>query len=747
MAAAQTKPDEEIVRRLDDPEKYGGVFTVIAFILTRLRQLGLAFDQVLRPGRRGVHPQNRGSYGINHSSVHALGRDIIEMGWSWQELGAESIAVQDDPVDSYVQVYNAKIAAGSDKLAPCPPRSIDAGTLTNGHTTLFLRALDHGVPCDIPEISVDGRMAKHSLIAADPELGVAISTGWKWTVLHHSTRHLYGPRLFEFLSDIRNVSVNRPQSEMQVLLKIFNAADQCKRENRAIPWEDIARSIHRLKPACEGYVNTLVAFVKSYGPFVPDLAAFHAKFIPHERVVPGAFFQSLLSLTAKKSGVEHKLPLLRCALLKAEYGCPSAKVVNKHCAFITNGDISACGRKAIDTAIAAESVLRKARETVEQVRAHLTDETVTRLYGQLDCNMARFVVQKQKTSTVEFKSVQEVGYTFWQELSSQVGDKCPANPWPTAGRKEPEPVVEQPSFASQGPEGMASYSALGDLLPADSTDYLKRCGFKAGCTIANKKQKGQKEKATIASIGNGDVTVKLADDSEETFDVKKFLATFGLFEEETYPFEDEYTGKTNKQYQEQAARGHICWLLASLTHAHPTPNVTMFRKPARAVFAATDYSAGELVLIPESTGIVIVKPVDTPPKNAVHVGDDLFGTVGKVCIMPPTLSTEKTALNSPFWIVRRCEDAAAANMKLEEATVSSTVKVKASERSTGIKILVMKNKVAVKAGDELVVFLQGAEAEESGQLAASSSKGGKGAAKKKAAAKPKAQPPAKRQRS
>ena len=44
-------------------------------------------------------------------------------------------------------------------LAPVQPLSIRAGTLTNGHTVLLLRALVAGVPSQTPGISSDGRLS------------------------------------------------------------------------------------------------------------------------------------------------------------------------------------------------------------------------------------------------------------------------------------------------------------------------------------------------------------------------------------------------------------------------------------------------------------------------------------------------------------------------------------------------------------------------------------------------------------
>ena len=89
------------------------------FILQRLRDHKLLFDMVIPPGRLGVHPNNRGSYGVNVETVHDLGRDIVELGWSWDQVRVDAaLAVQEDPSDSYIQVYNAKLAAATEFSEP-----------------------------------------------------------------------------------------------------------------------------------------------------------------------------------------------------------------------------------------------------------------------------------------------------------------------------------------------------------------------------------------------------------------------------------------------------------------------------------------------------------------------------------------------------------------------------------------------------------------------------------------------------
>ena len=741
--------DPEIEARLEDPDKFGGILTVGNFILKRLRDTGLIVDREIPPSRLGVHPANRGSYGINVESVHGLGLDITQIGWSWPMLGADPLAVQDDPSDGYIQEHNAKLSASTDKLAPCPPASIEAGTLTNGHTTLFLKALEAGVPCDIPQLSIDGHMSLASIVAKDPELGKAVTNGWKWSVLHFTTRRLYGDRLFELLSDMRNASVSRSESEVQVLVKVYRLAAASQARGVSIPWDDIYRTIVRTKPPCIDYVHCLVTFVKLYGNFVPDLAAFHAKFVPNDRSIPGSFYQKINDLVIKVSGVEHKVPFFLTAILKAEYSCPPSFVLNKQCAFIPKGLIDGFGRKRANIAIAAETVLSKARELIN--KHSISDEASTRLLGHLDVAMARFALEKQKGLKIEHKSVEEVGNAFWIELEATVGAGCTLNPWPQpdTGKQSQSSASStgaQKSLQQQGPDAMQMYTTLGKHIPMDNTEYLKQFNYTEGCTVVLKKARD--EKCTIKSIAS-DVVVTHANGEDTTYHLEQFMSSFTTFVEEQYPCTEQYQGKGNGVYLTQGVRGFVFFVLATISRENALPQVAMYKKPKQKVIATEDYAPGKLVLVPETTGVIVAALGDKLPSNAVDLGclsehrpDDRF------FLTQPSLTTEgKPSLNPPFWLVRRVSgDADAKNVNMVVDKIAATCpcamkKFTVTEKT--VKIPVLKNSTHIKKGDELVVkgdelVVWGAGADKEGHEAEPvdepNPKAGKG--RKRAAPKP-----------
>ena len=210
--------DPEIVCRLEAPEQFGGMVACSKYILAKVSFAGLCTQALLSPAQLGAHPSNRSNYGINEESVHKLGADILEVGWDADQLG-QPIAVEEGP-DGYITKYNIEMTSSSPALAPVSPLSIKAGTLTNGHLVLFLRALSHGAPSTTVGIAVDGKLSLAHVAEVSPGMAQASQEGWKWSLLHADTRKLYTDKLFQFLSDARNVNLNRAESEAQVFLKV-----------------------------------------------------------------------------------------------------------------------------------------------------------------------------------------------------------------------------------------------------------------------------------------------------------------------------------------------------------------------------------------------------------------------------------------------------------------------------------------------------------------------------------------------
>ena len=367
--------DPEIVDWIKHPDQHGGIKRVVVWIIKRLRQHGLAYDFTLPPSLLGIHPSNRGAYGANEQTVHSLLDDIVSLGWDWAELGSDPLAVEEDPSSRYIETFNIELTSGSELLAPVEKGTLRAGTITNSHTVQGLRALIAGVTCDKKNISIGGKMSLAHVESKDPEVAKAATVGWRWTVLSHRCRSLYGDQLFELLSSTKNVGIARSETEVEVLLKIFRLAKKYEERQAPIEWTAIMDVAKTTKPKCIDVIPTLVGLIKHSGQFVVEFSKFHAKFVPNERYVGQDFFNTIVTFSVKgEDDAVHHVPLVRWGCLKAEYSCPANKVINSECKFIKPSEIEGMCRKDPKSIIEAESILSLARQIVSKVDADVSED-------------------------------------------------------------------------------------------------------------------------------------------------------------------------------------------------------------------------------------------------------------------------------------------------------------------------------------------------------------------------------------
>ena len=613
--------DGEITKRLKSPEDFGGALSVSQYIIDRLTKQNLAWKQKMVPRNLSPHPCNRGGYGVNVESVHTLGADIAQVGWCWEALGSSSLCVEDCPQSKYIEEYNKALCATTDLLAPIEPCTIKAGTLTNGHTVLFLRALAAGTKTASEILSVNGHMNLSHMKQTDPAMGVAAEEGWTWVVLHHSTRALYGDALFELLSDARNINLQRNESEVQVMLKMWTAADKHRQlePTEPVPWDNILKSVLRTKPACSQYASVLMNFIKHYGQFATDFSKFHSRYCPNERIVLGNFYEGLDAVTIKDPDTKkiHPAVFFRWATLKTQYLCPEAKVVSRECKFLSRSDVESIGRKSPKDVINAEGVLSTARVLLVPLTA-LGEEVRSRLLAKLDTSVIRVLFDKQQLSKQKFKTVYAAGLDFFSELCDACKacgcDPLPANPWETMVVKS-NSSEDTPASVGFG-DGVQSFTEAGALIPIDTEKWLKSCGFEVGSEVADRSDKNVKY--SIVSIGAiVNLTSTEADDVE--VEAKEFLNKWKLFGEENYPFGTQNHAPTNQSFIINSLKSTICMALGVTATVYAKPEVRLQSKPSKRVFATTSYKSGGCVLLPDTTSIVWVEPGAKVSNNIVEV--------------------------------------------------------------------------------------------------------------------------------
>ena len=694
--------DPEVMARIGAPDNFGGVVTCARWIVQRLKESGLAHDMILAPEQLGIHPDNRGRYGINEETVHALGADILGAGWNPEEI-VSPWCVEDDPATRYIEKFNIDHASASEYLAPVPPMTIRAGTLTNSHLVLLLKAIKAGVRSDRDALCVDGKMSLAHIEQVSPGMARACTEGWKWCVLHHSTKSIYGSKLFSFLSDAKNVKLGRGETEMQVMLKVFHLAAEGE------TWENIHSAMGLTKPACQDYIPSIIAFVREFGGgvsagFVKDLALFHAKHVPNERCIKGQFLDSVT-----RAKLPSKCPLLRYSLIKAEYTCPPGKVFGKECKFISKSEIDSLGKKNAEAAAEAEEVLARSR-IMASACPTLSETNKVKLFAKLDVGIVRAILKKP--GSVD-KTVLSEASAFVDQLKALVGDDSIANPWGERAETQNDDVnASKPTPADNA---MQEFSVSGVHLPPDLSEGFKAAGFEIGVEIV------PKAKATdihvVTEVGSEIVVKRVADEEVSRMSLSRFTTTFTKYAEAWYPIADPGQHEGFKSFGNKAA---IAYALSSISpSAHP--KIKCMHKPTKKVVSDDHYKTGQLILTPDALSVMCTRDATKIPSSAAIVTAD-FDDELTYFVPPPSVShdPEKKTLVPGYWLVRASSDDSEVNMVQAKATVkvSSTgiVMPKASPQtpaSAQVQIPILKNKKALTAGMELVVACPPPEESES----------------------------------
>ena len=117
----------EITTLMEKVKRGEKLVSMIDKILALLKKSGLAWSQKLLPHQVGCHPRNCDGVGISRSKVHGLITDILQVGFSPEEI--RCICLETDPSETEVVEFNRRLqkeSAGklaSVEIAPWRGRS------------------------------------------------------------------------------------------------------------------------------------------------------------------------------------------------------------------------------------------------------------------------------------------------------------------------------------------------------------------------------------------------------------------------------------------------------------------------------------------------------------------------------------------------------------------------------------------------------------------------------------------------
>ena len=671
------------------------------FIIKRLRDQGLAVDQIMKPSEVGLHRCNRGQYGANEETVHLLGGDIAHCGWDDDEI-VNPIAVEDGP-DRNIEKDNMAMVKDSEKLAPVIQHSIRAGSLTNGHTVQLLRCILAGVPSEVKALSVNGRMSLAHVAARDPDFARAATEGWSWLLLKSPTATIYGDTLFEFLSETKNISVARAETEVTALLKIHKRACSFKAAGKPIEWDVIALHICRSKPPCAESVPALISFVKLYGgtaesQFVRDFHLFHRRFVSNDCFVGSAFYESLSSVTFKgKDGVVHILALLIWAILKTQYRCPPSKIVQRECCFISSADLSTLPKKNLKQALDADAILTTSRKLAIQAGSALTETARIKAFGLLDTNLVRVLLNKQKDSANVYNTMEEAACDFFDNLVESAPDAALGdNPWSSNRKASSSSSSQPPTTKLNNPAvpDMRAYTAAGDVIPIDGKRILQEHRFDVGSIVCRKKESSIK--LEIVTLGNP-VEIKDAAGKLEQIDLPDFFKNFMKYEEEFVDLTGGHASDKHEAFQINVVKSKVCLALDALSKQVGNMDLAMQLKPSKKLTAVSEFKPEECILVPCTSNVLAIKDGQDRPTTAIPVdikSEALQDMSFCLASMPMSLNKEaKANLNVPFWAVKSTAKIDEANMYSTSVPVSISLKVDKNIQHDTIHVPVLKKPI------------------------------------------------------
>ena len=460
--AAGQPPDPRIVALMKDIEKNkdSKLVSNIDDIIAILFGYKQAWKQRIPPRRVGTDVDNRGGFGVSAIEVHALGAEIVEMGWSW--AACEHATAFQDSFATPIALFSVQQQKANPGLGEVDVKEIQFGSLACSHTNQFLIAVIGAVSTEYDCLSVDGRMSRAKLAAADSKLADALENGLNWTVISAEVRDLY-PELPALISEARNATgrAQRKKSEIEMLVDIQSAARaSSKANNGSVEWDKIAAM---LKKRCnlDGHdVDVYLKYIQKYGGgdaghFVKELDAFKKVYVPSGRVVPLSTFASIVDMRLEA----HELsPFFASAIIKTQGSCPKAKAPNGICRFISSSDISALSGNKKKSLLEAETVLREARDIISNSKCPV--DSIPKMLGRLDTMMVRHVMQKDS----QFASISDVAVAFMHELNKllkahefpEVPSKWKASSQPCSGAaasSSQTPLV--PNFVQYDADGKA----------------------------------------------------------------------------------------------------------------------------------------------------------------------------------------------------------------------------------------------------------------------------------------------------
>lgn len=687
LCAAAGMADPSIVKLLASVEKGDArLVSVVDEVLGKLEQQKLVWRAHIPPCAVGVHPDNRGGYGVSAPEVHRLGATITAAGWS-HAATAHAVCVEDTA--RRTAKFMETLVVSSPGLGKVDPSEIRYGSLSCSHTNQFLVAALCKVETDQQSLAVGGRMSADMLGSRDPIMKDAFTKGLLWLVIAHQAAVTY-PSLCELVQAARNSSgaAHHRENSFQIMAKAASIASAMSTANKGVvAWDTILQIMMTRSHATEQEVKPILKYIQRYGggdagSFANELQEFHKMCVPANRIVSANTFQALADL---KLAAKDMPPHFMAAVLKAQALCPESYVdsVTKVCTFISKTDINSLSSGSRKIAmLQAEQVLMECRSMAKD--HSVSRQTAVRCLGRLDVFMARMVLNKKHEQG--FTTVEDVGKNFVKDLLEAGTDvKCP---WSSQSFEVAAPAKLAPNFIQYNQDGQAI---------APEALALQNAGFFVGTRVKSSSDNTLHE--IVQLLDDGSVELQQLVEAGEaaqrsTIDYNKFVTVFRPTAA-TVEVMDHWQEKAPGKQASYVEAKHKAYVLVALAHLGDVSvkEVKVQMKPSRNVYSEGNFATGKLVLVPETTKVSASKPA-----NGFCL--ECIVSVGKLKHSLWLLPTFTDSFASVAWAVRMHDQEDTSNMTAGKKTVQISV----DDDKVSVQIPVIQNNKKIKTGDELVMY-------------------------------------------
>ena len=209
------------------------IATVIDTVLQTLEREGLAWRVRIPPKHVGIHPQNRGGWGVTPAGVHALGSKIVAMGFLPSET-SHAVCIEDACGES--RDFSQALCDTSDGLLGCSRAEVKYGSVSCSHVNQFLVALTAGVRTDYEELAVDGKMS-FAKLAEDKHLKYACEHGLNWLVVSAKAVERF-KKLPGLIQAAKNATgaVHQAEDSFQILQQLQTMAASMAATGQLVDW-------------------------------------------------------------------------------------------------------------------------------------------------------------------------------------------------------------------------------------------------------------------------------------------------------------------------------------------------------------------------------------------------------------------------------------------------------------------------------------------------------------------------------